>query len=54
MKLGKLLSVGEVVEQIATEPTNAAEQPVPVADPAVERAVDSAPEQDPVVVSAEQ
>lgn len=53
MKLGKLLAVGEVVEQVAGEPTAAAEQPVPVADPVVERAVDSAPAPDPVVVPAE-
>ncbi|WP_160148772.1 hypothetical protein [Amycolatopsis alkalitolerans] len=49
MKLGKLLSVGEVVEHSAPESAMAAEHPVPAADPAVGPAAEREPSPAPVV-----
>jgi hypothetical protein len=52
MKLGKMLSVGEVVEDCAPEDVTVAE-PVPVSSAAVEcvtESADGAPDPDPVVV----
>jgi hypothetical protein len=54
MKLGKMLSVGEVVEHPAPEETTVAE-PVPVSTPveSVTDCADNAPTPDPVVISVD-